>query len=136
MTSRHILFRLLSRGKRHPNARRRTVAAADITDGQCRLRRIVEVLAAAHRVASAVSGVPGAGARAHAWCWDFANHVAGADVAADTHGFIRGLIAELGRAAGRGAAWGGGSGWGDCFFVGHRPGHVHRYKGSVGIGVV
>jgi hypothetical protein len=76
MASRHVLFRLLSRGERHPNARRRAMAAADVTDGQRRLGRIVEVLAAAHGVAGAVSGVPGAGARAHAWCWDFADHVA------------------------------------------------------------
>ena len=134
MTPRHILLRLLSRSKRHSRAR--CAVTADITNGQRRLRSIVEVFAAAHGVAGTVSGIPGTGARTHARCWDFADHVAGADVTADAHGLVGDLVAELRCTSRWGAAWSGGPGWGDGVFVGKRPGHVDRDERSVSVGVV
>jgi hypothetical protein len=134
MTPRHVLLHFLSRRERYSGTR--CAVAADITNRQRRLRSVVEILAAAHGIAGAVSGVPGAGARTHAGRWDFADHVAGADVAADAHGLVGDLAAELRCTARWGAAWGGGSGWRDGVLVGKRAGHVDGDKGSVGVGVV
>ena len=105
MTARHVLLVLLSRSERHSGAR--CAVAADITNGQRRFRSVVEVFATAHGIAGAVSGVPSACARAHGGRWYFADHVAGADIAADAHGFGRDLTTELWRATRGGATWSG-----------------------------